>query len=98
MQMQNQDIYKTARRRVEAKLGFYIHLAIYVIVNALLVFLNLTYTPQYLWFLWALLGWGIGICFHALGVFVLPSGSAVKERMIEREIDKLTSGRKERQE
>lgn len=96
--MQNQDVYKTARRRVEAKLGFYIHVAIYVIVNALLVFLNLTYTPQYLWFLWPVLGWGIGIFFHALGVFIFPSGSPIKERMIEREIEKLASGRKEHPE
>jgi hypothetical protein len=98
MPMQNQDVYKTARRRVEAKLGFYIHVAIYVIVNALLVFLNLTYTPQYLWFLWPVLGWGIGIFFHALGVFIFPSGSPIKERMIEREIEKLASGRKEHPE
>jgi hypothetical protein len=93
--MQNQDAYENARRRVEAKFGFYIHLVVYVAVNILLVVLNLRYSPQYLWFPWPLFGWGIGICFHALGIFVFPSGSAIKERMIQREMKRPTSGEKE---
>lgn len=86
--MQERDAYEAARRRVEAKLGFYIHLVVYLAVNTLLVALNLMYSPQYLWFFWPLFGWGIGICFHALGIFVFPSGSPVKERMIQRELER----------
>jgi hypothetical protein len=93
--MQDQDTYKRARRRVEAKFGFYIHLAVYVAVNILLVVLNLQYSPHYLWFPWPLFGWGIGICFHALGIFVFPSGSPIKERMIQREMERQTSVEKE---
>ena len=96
--MQDQDAYERARRRVEAKLGFYIHLGIYVAVNILLVFLNLRFSPEKLWFFWPLLGWGIGICFHALGIFVFPSGSPIKERMIRRELERQTPGQKEGQE
>ncbi len=75
---------------MEAKIGFYIHLAVYVGVNALLIIVNLTNSPQYLWFKWPLLGWGIGVLFHGLAVFVF-SGSqfkAVKEKMIEEEMKK----------
>ena len=93
--MQNQDVYERARRRVEAKFGFYIHMAVYVAVNILLVVLNLLYSPQCLWFPWPLFGWGIGICFHALGIFVFPSGSPIKERMIQREMESQMSGKKE---
>jgi hypothetical protein len=96
--MQDQNAYERARRRVEAKLGFYIHLVIYVAVNVLLVVLNLTYSPQYLWFFWPLFGWGIGICFHALGVFVFPSGSPIKERMIQQEVERQALGKRDRQE
>jgi hypothetical protein len=92
--MERDDAYRRATRTVNAKIGFYIHLVIYVVVNILLVLINLKYSPQYLWFLWPLFGWGIGIAFHALGIFVFPSGSAVKERMIEREAEKLTSGKR----
>ena len=92
--MEKDEAYRRARRTVDAKIGFYIHLAVYVVVNILLVAINLTHSPQYLWFLWPLFGWGIGIFFHALGVFVFRSGLAVKERMIEREAEKLMSGKK----
>ena len=88
--MENSEAYKRAKRRVEAKIGFYIHLAVYVGVNALLIIINLASSPQYLWFEWPLLGWGIGVLFHGLSVFVF-SGSqfkAVKEKMIEGEMKK----------
>jgi hypothetical protein len=87
--MINQDIRETARKRVGAKIAFYVHLFVYVAVNILLVILNLKYSPQYQWFYWPLFGWGIGIFFHAMGVFVFASGSAIKEHMIEREAKKM---------
>ena len=87
--MVNQDIRETARKRVDAKIGLYVHLFIYIVMNILLAVLNLKYTPQYDWFYWPLLGWGIGIFFHAMGVFVFPSGSTIKEKMIENEEKKL---------
>ena len=35
--MENQEAYRRAKRRAEAKIGFYIHLAVYVGVNILLI-------------------------------------------------------------
>ncbi len=80
---------------MEAKIGFYIHLAVYVGVNALLIIINLTSSPQYLWFKWPLLGWGIGVFFHGLSVFVFSGNQlkAVKEKMIEDEIKKDAMGK-----
>ena len=86
--MENQEAYERARKRVEAKIGFYIHLSVYVAVNILLVIVNISTSPQYLWFKWPLIGWGIGVFSHALGVFVFTSGSAIKEQMIEKEMKK----------
>ena len=86
--MENQEAYQKAKKRVEARIGFYIHLAVYVVVNMLLIIINLLTSSQYLWFIWPLMGWGIGVFFHGLGVFVFSGGSAVKERMIEKEIKK----------
>ena len=51
--------------------GFAIHLAVYVLVNALLVGINLATTPDRLWFAWPLLGWGIGLLAHAFAAFAL---------------------------
>ena len=86
--MENQEAYERARKRVEAKIGFYVHLSVYIAVNILLVIVNISTSPQYLWFKWPLIGWGIGVISHALGVFVFTGGSAIKEQMIEKEMRK----------
>jgi hypothetical protein len=88
--VENQEAYQKAKRRVEAKIGFYVHLAVYVAVNTLLIIINLLTSSQYLWFKWPLMGWGIGLFFHALGVFVFSGGSAIKEQMIQNEMKKET--------
>lgn len=61
--------YEEAKKQVKEIKGFYGHLLSYVIVISILAFINLYYTPEYLWFFWPMLGWGIGLFFHALGVF-----------------------------
>ena len=86
--MENKEAYQRTKKRVEAKLGFYIHLAVYIAVNILLVIINVSTTPQFLWFKWPLIGWGIGVFFHALGVFIFSGGSAIKEQMVEKEMKK----------
>jgi hypothetical protein len=66
--------YKKAYREMilgESRMGFYIHLTVYVIVNALLVSINYFYTPTVLWFIFPLAGWGIGIVAHYFGAIRL---------------------------
>jgi hypothetical protein len=83
-----QELYESAKKRVEVKIGFYSHLGVYAGVNLLLIIINLLSSPEYLWFRWPLLGWGIGLLFHGLRVFVFSKESAVKERMIRKEMEK----------
>ncbi len=92
--MENQEAYEKAKKRVEAKIGFYIHLAVYVGVNLLLLIINLTTSPEHLWFKWPLMGWGIGLFFHGLGIFAFSKGETIKERMIEKEMKKGTTSSK----
>lgn len=54
----------------EIRNGFFIHLTVYVLVNALLVFLNLSKPEKGYWVLWVIGGWGIGIFFHGLAVYL----------------------------
>ena len=61
--------YQKAKKRVQEIKGFYSHLASYILVMIVLIFVNLRYTPQYLWFIWTLIGWGIGLLVHAIMVF-----------------------------
>jgi hypothetical protein len=54
----------------EQKSGFYGHLVSYLIVNAFLFAINVITSPGNLWFMYPMLGWGIGIAFHAAATFL----------------------------
>ena len=61
--------YQRAKKQVEEIKGFYSHLASFILVMGFLIFINLKYSPQYLWFLWTFFSWGIGLLFHAIRTF-----------------------------
>ena len=77
---------KKAKKKVKAKKGFYQHLTTYAIINAFLVFLNLFTTPEYLWFFFPLMGWGIGLLFHYVDVFGVPGFDILNQDWEEREL------------
>ena len=54
-----------------ARVALLRHVAVYVAVNAFLLFVNLFASPQYLWFLWPLAGWGLAVTLHAIRLFVV---------------------------
>jgi hypothetical protein len=79
---EHDDQYQIARKRVEARIGFLVHLAVYVVINA--VFLVVVGWD----FLWATVFWGVGLAFHAANVF-LPGNDKFeswKARAIDREV------------
>ena len=86
METNNQEYYsyQKAKKRVKEIKGFYANLVSYVLVISFLTFINLKYTPEHLWFFWPMLGWGVGLLFHAFGVFkIVPFfGSDWEERKI----------------
>lgn len=86
--MDEQARYQDAKRRVEEIKGFYLHLASYVFVNAALVIINLLTSPQYLWFIWPLIGWGVGLIVHAFTVYGGFWGKDWEERKIKEIMEK----------
>ncbi len=80
-----QERYARAAARVEELKAFYNHLIIYIIINAVLASINY-YVDQWRfpWFLFPLLGWGIGLISHAVGTFKLNpfTGKDWEERKI----------------
>lgn len=88
--------YRQAERRVKAKLGFYSHLASYVIVNGFLIAVYLLTGPlpgfyNYPWFVWVMFGWGIGLMFHYTGTFVFGnvSDEAGRRMLVEEEMRRM---------
>ena len=91
-QMSEQEIYQLAKKRVEEKKGFYIHLAVYVLVNIFLVIIWAASGAGFPWFIFPLGGWAIGLLFHFLGVFVFSGRSDWEKRAIEKEAERLKKG------
>jgi hypothetical protein len=84
-----EEIERIARRRAGAKMGWFIHLAVYLVVN-LFVFFNSEYGFGYRrWSVGPLLGWGVGVALHGISVFVLGKGSGLRERMVQKERERL---------
>ncbi len=71
--MDEHEKLERARQRVEDLMGFYIHLAIFVVVMAILLAVNIADSPPW-WVQWPFLGWGLGVLGHAFAIFGrLPS-------------------------
>jgi hypothetical protein len=77
---------EAAEERARAKLGFFAHLGAYALVMTLLVLFNLVRSPERLWFVWPLLGWGVAVIAHAVGVFALHRGSPAERYLVDREL------------
>lgn len=86
--MDEQQRYERARKQVRQLRAFYIHLVVYILVNAFLVILSLITGGS--WSIWPLLGWGIGLGAHAATVFVGGSllGAGWEEREIRRQLER----------
>ena len=87
-QMSEDEIYEQAKTRVEAKKGFFIHITVYIVVNIILVLVwAFAAGGGFPWFIFPIFGWGIGIIFHYLGVFVF--GGKSDRAAIEKEAGKI---------
>ena len=86
--MDEQTKYQEAKERVEEIKGFYFHLITYIVINAVLIVINLLTSPEYLWFIWPIIGWGVGLVIHAITVFGNLWGKSWEERKIKEIMEK----------
>jgi 2TM domain len=87
--------YYQAQKRVEEIKEFYIHLTVYVLCNPIVIVVNLMTSPGFLYFIFCLLGWGIGLFFHGLKVFNYPPffNKEWEERKIKEFMDEETQNK-----
>jgi hypothetical protein len=86
--MDDQELYQKARLKAESKIRFYIHFAVYLGVNIILLIINLKTSPDRLWFLYPFVGWGLALFLHGLKVLGVFNFSAAKQQLIEKELAK----------
>lgn len=85
-QFNEQDAYYRAQKHVEEIKGFYSNIISYVIVIPFLIFINYRTSWEFQWFWFPMLGWGMGIIFHAFGVF--GYGKSWEDRKIKEILEK----------
>jgi hypothetical protein len=85
------ELREKAEKRVNQKMALLSHIGSYVIVNGFLVLiwaLTGADTGNF-WPVWVMLGWGIGLAFHIFAYLTGKRSDAVRERMLQKELDKV---------
>ena len=77
---------RRAVKRLQAKAGFWTHLAIYLAVNAFLVMIWFFTGAGFFWPIFPIAGWGIGVAANAWDVF---GREPITEERIQHEMDNL---------
>lgn len=96
---QDEELYLRAKKRVEKIKKFYVHLVTYIAVNIFLIVMpqfNNIKAGHFTWhegMFYMPFFWGIGLAFHALGVFVFGSdnrlfGKSWEDRKIKEFMEK----------
>jgi hypothetical protein len=85
--MTTHEIDKLARRRAGAKLGWYVHALVFLLVNALLFTLAAMNGRN--WAVFPAFGWGLGLAIHGAVVFLLANGAGLHDTLVERERQRL---------
>lgn len=89
--LKSTDIDRLARKRADAKMGWYIHTLVYISVNLMLVLLSMVRGRH--WAAFPVMGWGLGLAIHGVMVFFVTGGTGLHERLMKRERARLASER-----
>ena len=84
-----EELERLARKRAGAKLGWYVHATVYVLVNIVIFAMSRYAYGTRPWSVFPLLGWGVGLALHGVSVFVLGAGSGLRERLVQKERERL---------
>jgi hypothetical protein len=80
------DVYNEAKKRVKAKKKFYKELSTFVGTSIFLVFINVFTSPYYLWCLWAIVPWGIGLVIQGGKIMASSKSSNWEENEMRKEL------------
>lgn len=88
--IQHDEKYNWAKKRVDALKGFYAHLISYVAVNAMLFAINAVTSWGTWWFFWVTVFWGFGLMWNAIAVFLFEGavGKNWEEKKIKEYMEK----------
>ena len=94
--MSAEEIERVARKRAGAKLGWYVHAAVYLVVNGAMFLASMYGLRQRPWTIFPAMGWGLGVLLHGIAVFLLGSGSNLRESLVQKERERLQNQQRDR--
>jgi len=77
------EVETLARRRAAARMGWYVHALVFVVVNSALGLL--AWFTGHHWAIYPTLGWGLGLLLHGAGVWLSLGGGGLQERLLTQE-------------
>jgi hypothetical protein len=78
---------RTARRRAGAKMGWFIHACVFVVVNLAVAMMAAAAGRD--WIVYPSMGWAIALTIHGVVVFFVTGGAGLHDRLVQRERERL---------
>ncbi len=86
-----------ARRKAKEIKDFSIHLTLYLTTVPVIVIVNVVFSPEFYWFWFSVLGWGVVIAAHAIATYGFPFlGKDWEEKKMNDLMDKMDNDKEER--
>ncbi|HWI78331.1 MAG TPA: 2TM domain-containing protein [Ramlibacter sp.] len=89
MPMSPEELERLAHKRAGAKLVWYVHAMVYVVVNLFIFAISRYGFGSRPWSVFPLFGWGVGLALHGISVFVLGAGGGLRDRLVRQERERL---------
>ena len=83
------DLERLARKRAGMRMGWFVHLFVYVSVNLLLAIVSAASGKA--WAAFPLVGWGLGLAIHGAVVLLRTGSFSLQERLVRKERARLLS-------
>lgn len=77
------DLERLARKRANAKMGWFTHALVYAAVNVGLALMS--GFNGHSWAVFPAMGWGLGLLIHGAVVFLGGAGTPLRQRLLDRE-------------
>lgn len=82
-------IERLAKKRADAKFGWYIHAAVFVLVNLVMLAVSNYGIGRRAWAYQPMLAWAFGLAMHGMSAWFMGAETDFRERLIQRERERL---------
>jgi len=82
MSIKKKSLKDTIKKKQQLKKSLILHSGSFIVINALLLAINIAFTPKFLWVLFPFFGWLIGLSLHSVIASTVNVKSSIKKGLI----------------